>query len=145
MTPFRSTLCLRWTTSIHFAPPGTYGTASTRSRRSNRLGRCTQVHCRTVQFGFALVFCRGSASVPAVAKPETPIRLAQRRFADGDSVAARRDLSALAKDAQLSAADRELARDLATRTLIDRGALFVGLSCVGLLLLVVLVTVFKQP
>jgi hypothetical protein len=80
-----------------------------------------------------------------VARKDTPLAIARQLFGIGDIVAARRELTAKAEDARLSEGDRQLARELADATRIDRGALVVGLACIGLLLLVVLVTGLKQP
>lgn len=77
--------------------------------------------------------------------PEAPLAIARRLFAKGDIVAARRELGARAEDPSRPESDRALARELASATRIDRGALLVGLACAGLLLLVVLVTALKQP
>lgn len=80
-----------------------------------------------------------------MARKDAPLAIARRLFGIGDIVAARRELRAKANDASLPETDRALARELADATRIDRGALFVGLACVGLLTLVVLVTALKQP
>lgn len=88
---------------------------------------------------------RRRSSVSAVPTPEAPLAIARRLFAKGDIVAARRELGARAEDPSRPESDRALARELASATRIDRGALLVGLACAGLLLLVVLVTALKQP
>lgn len=94
---------------------------------------------------FTVVVRIGSDRVAAVAKPESPLDVARRLFGAGDMVAARRELAAQAEDAARPDADRQLARELSDATRIDRGALAVGAACVGLLVLVVLVTILKQP
>jgi len=80
-----------------------------------------------------------------VAKKESPLELARRLFAAGDVVAARRELEARAHDSSQPANDRQLAEDLAGATRIDHGALWVGVACIGLLVMVVAVTLVKQP
>lgn len=71
--------------------------------------------------------------------------MARSLFAAGDIVAARRELHARANDEELPKGDRELAAELETATRIDPGALWVGISCIGLLVLVISVIVLKQP
>lgn len=74
-----------------------------------------------------------------------PLAEATALFARGDYAQARMLLADKADDADLPEGQRELARELSASTRLERGTLWVGLACLGLLLLVFLVTALTQP
>ena len=79
--------------------------------------------------------------------PKTPDPLGPglTAFDDGDYVEARRLLEPLTEDSDLSSAQRQQAKDTVEATQFERGALLVGLACLGLFLFAVLFTALKQP
>jgi hypothetical protein len=74
-----------------------------------------------------------------------PLKEGLGAFTRGDVAQARVLLAAKADDASLSDAQREQARRLSDATHIERGALYTGLACIGLLLCVILITIWLQP
>lgn len=66
-------------------------------------------------------------------------------FKKGDYARARNILGEKANDTLLSDGAREQARGLIAATRIERGTLLVGLACIGLFVLVIIVTAVMQP
>jgi hypothetical protein len=77
--------------------------------------------------------------------PDDPLAEATDLLERGDYAKARLLLTEKAKDAKLSDSTREAAAELARATTLDRQTLWVGLACIGLLLLVIIVTTLTQP
>lgn len=78
-------------------------------------------------------------------KREDPLAAAIATFARGDYARAKRALAEKMNDAELSEGQREQARELYAATGLERGTLWVGIACVGLLVLVLIVTALTQP
>lgn len=74
-----------------------------------------------------------------------PLEPGLTAFDEGDYVEARRLLSVPGDDPDLSESQRQQARDMKAATQLERGALLVGLACIGLFLIAVLLTSLKQP
>lgn len=66
-------------------------------------------------------------------------------FTRGDYPEARRLFDAQADSSEASEAEQRMAKKLRGATLLESGALYVGLACIGLYGLVILVANFKQP
>jgi hypothetical protein len=74
-----------------------------------------------------------------------PLKGGLEAFTRGDFAQARVLLAAKAQDSTLSDAQRDQAKRLSDATHIERGALYTGLACIGLLVCVILITIFLQP
>jgi hypothetical protein len=81
---------------------------------------------------------------PATSVPG-PLDAGLAALARGNHVEARARFEVAAKDADLPAGARGQAEALARATRLEPGAVRVGLASIGLLLLVLLVTVLRQP
>jgi hypothetical protein len=79
------------------------------------------------------------------AAEEDPIAGPVALFASGDYARAKKALAAAAKNESLGEHDRTRARELLDTLKPERGALWVGLGCIALMLLVVTATVLTQP
>lgn len=86
---------------------------------------------------------RTSASAPT--GNGDPLQEAIETFARGDYARARVLLESKAHDPDLPEGQREQAEDLCEATNIEPGTLWVGLSCIGLFVLVLIVTTLTQP
>lgn len=76
---------------------------------------------------------------------DDPLREGIDLFARGDYARAKVALAVRANDSALSEGQREHARELVDATHVERGTLWVGIACVGLLVLVIVVTALTQP
>lgn len=74
-----------------------------------------------------------------------PLRPALDAFSRGDYPEARRLFDEKIEDPDVSESEKGMARAFRDATGLEKGALWVGLGCLGLFLLVVLVTALKQP
>ncbi|MCK6549343.1 hypothetical protein L6R52_26105 [Myxococcota bacterium] len=88
---------------------------------------------------------RDKATGPAKSGDADALADATAAFARGDYGRARVLLAAKIGDASLSEGQREEARELLAATGFERGTLWVGLGCIGLLILVLIVTAALQP
>lgn len=88
---------------------------------------------------------RDKAAGPTKGTERDALAEATAAFARGDYGRAKVLLAAKIDDASLPEGQREDAKDLLAATGFERGTLWVGLGCVGLLLLVLIVTRALQP
>lgn len=88
---------------------------------------------------------KASTATPAESAPKgDPLETAFALLAEGDYARAKVILREKGSDAQLPDGVRAEARERLEAVSIERGTLWVGLACVGLLVLVILVTVFSM-
>lgn len=88
---------------------------------------------------------RSEKTTPSRVVVEGPLSAAREAFGRGDYGRAKVLLREHVADASLSEGEREEAKELLAATGLERGTLWVGLACVGLLALVILVTKLIQP
>ena len=124
----------------------------------------TYLHNRSVQFGLHRRFDASGTRAglldvpPPMAKSKAKKTKGEAQAAGADRLApalaafergdypdARRLFDAQANDPDASEAEQRMAKKLRGATLLESGALYVGLACIGLYGLVILVGSFKQP